>query len=80
LVLVTLAGFDVRFGSEADIGLAVVDVRFTPKSGHCRTTLGCPLCAKSGLMHRSNLSLFDHLVGCGEQCLRDGQAERFGAS
>jgi hypothetical protein len=23
------------------------DVRFTPKSGHCRTTAGCPLCAKS---------------------------------
>jgi hypothetical protein len=25
---------DVRFGSKADIGLASVDVRFTPKSGH----------------------------------------------
>jgi hypothetical protein len=25
---------DVRFGSKADIGLALVDVRFTPKSGH----------------------------------------------
>jgi hypothetical protein len=36
----------VRFGSKADIGLAPADVRFTPKSGHCRTTLGCPLFAK----------------------------------
>jgi hypothetical protein len=25
----------VRFGSKADIGLALVDVRFTPESGHC---------------------------------------------
>jgi hypothetical protein len=25
---------DFRFGSKADIGLAPVDVRFTPKSGH----------------------------------------------
>jgi hypothetical protein len=30
---------DVRFGSIADIRLAAVDVRFTPESGHCRTTL-----------------------------------------
>jgi hypothetical protein len=29
-------------------------VRFTPKSGHCLTTVGCPLCAKSGLMQCSN--------------------------
>jgi hypothetical protein len=26
---------DVRLGSKADIGLPTVDVRFTPKSGHC---------------------------------------------
>jgi hypothetical protein len=25
-------------------------VRFTPESGHCWAKLGCPLCAKSGLM------------------------------
>jgi hypothetical protein len=24
------------------------DVRFTPKSGHCRATVACPLCAISG--------------------------------
>ena len=41
-------GPNVRFGSKADIGLSPVDVRFTPRSGHCRTTLGCPLCAISG--------------------------------
>jgi hypothetical protein len=29
------------------------DVRFTPKSGHYRVQLGCPLCAKSGLLHCS---------------------------
>src|SRR6516165_2321587 len=40
-----------RDGSKADIGLAPVDVRFTPKSGHCRPRLECPLCAKS--RHRS---------------------------
>jgi hypothetical protein len=27
-------GFDVRFGSKADMGLSLVDVGFTPKSGH----------------------------------------------
>ena len=27
------------------------DVRFTPKSEHRSSMLGCPLCAKSGLMH-----------------------------
>jgi len=35
----------VRFGSKAGIGLLPVDVRFTPKSGHCRVTVRCPLCA-----------------------------------
>jgi hypothetical protein len=27
-------GFDVRFGSKADIGEGAIDVRFTPESGH----------------------------------------------
>jgi hypothetical protein len=39
---------DVRFGSKADIALRSRHVRFTPKSGHWQTTVGCPLCAKSG--------------------------------
>jgi hypothetical protein len=30
----------VAFGSKADIGLALVDVRFTPKSGHGSAELG----------------------------------------
>jgi hypothetical protein len=31
---------DVAFGSEADIGLASVDVRFTAESGHSRRHVG----------------------------------------
>jgi len=30
------------------VGKTPVDVRFTPNSGHCRATVGCPLCANSG--------------------------------
>jgi hypothetical protein len=41
------------------MGLPLIDVRFTPKSGHCRTTLGCPLCAKSG--HHSQFTR-DYIV------------------
>src|SRR6516165_2917607 len=44
---------DVRFGSKADIGVRPRDVRFTLKSGHRNSVVECPLCAKSGLMHRS---------------------------
>jgi hypothetical protein len=29
------------------------DVRFTPESGHVQCNSVCPLCANSGLMHRS---------------------------
>jgi hypothetical protein len=56
-------GRNVRFGSKADIPACSADVRFTPKSGHWQVTVGCPLCAKSGLMRCSKASLFDHLVG-----------------
>jgi hypothetical protein len=38
---------DGRFGSEADIRLALVDVRYSPKSGHCGASVGCPLSATS---------------------------------
>ena len=38
---------DVRSGSLADIRPKELDVRFTPKSGHWLSALGCPLCAKS---------------------------------
>jgi len=36
----------------ADVGLASIDVRFTPESGHRLNALGCPLCARSG--HRQS--------------------------
>ena len=39
---------NVRFGSKADMGLPLTDVRFTPKSGHCSARQRCPLSAKSG--------------------------------
>ena len=45
---------DVRFGSKADIRAPSSDVRFTPESGHRLSLSGCPLCARSGLLHRSN--------------------------
>src|SRR5262249_61218488 len=38
----------VRFGSQADIGASLHNVRFTPKSGHQLSVLRCPLSAKSG--------------------------------
>jgi len=34
-------------GSKVDIGLALVDVRFTSESGHSEARVRCPLCAKS---------------------------------
>jgi hypothetical protein len=37
-----LKGFDVRFGSLADIEAPPIHVRFSPKSGHCRV-MGAPL-------------------------------------
>jgi hypothetical protein len=42
------AALNVRFGSKADIGAGVADVRFTLKSGHFLRQLACPLSAKSG--------------------------------
>src|SRR5215469_3443670 len=38
---------DVRFGSKAEIAARPRNVRFTPKSGHQLSALGCLLCAKS---------------------------------
>jgi hypothetical protein len=38
----------VRFGSKADIALGLRHVRFTPKSGHQLSALGCQLCATCG--------------------------------
>ena len=54
------------------MGSPSVDVRFTPKSRHRLARWRCPLCAKSGLMHRSKKARsFDHLVGA-----RHGEAKR----
>jgi len=47
LVLGDSTEIDVRFGSKADMAAIPNDVRFTPKSGHWQTTVGCPVCAKS---------------------------------
>src|SRR6516165_7144037 len=52
---------EVRFGSKADIAASLINVRFTPKSGHQQSALGCPLCAKS---RHSGISS-DHLVRVG---------------
>ena len=49
---------DARFGSLADISGVLIDVRFTPESGHRRTRPPCPPCATSG--HQTNS--IDHLV------------------
>jgi hypothetical protein len=43
-------------GSKGNFSTELTYVRFTPESGHCRTTVGCPLCAKSGLKRRSKKS------------------------
>ena len=50
---------NVRFGSKADICSAKRHVRFTPKSGHVRCNLGCPLWANSGhqAVHSSSRSI-----------------------
>ena len=56
---------DARFTSKANIEATQTDVRFgskadilTPKSGHVRCNLGCPLCANSKLLHRSKQHLY----------------------
>src|SRR6516164_1303380 len=41
------SGPNVRFGSKADIAACLINVRFTPKSGHWNLVAQCPLCAKS---------------------------------
>ena len=43
---------NVRFGSKADIGAPPIDVRFTPKSGHC-LAVG----ARTADLHRGRRSL-----------------------
>jgi hypothetical protein len=45
----TSGPLNVRFGSKADIGVVLIYVRYSPKSGHRLSAPGCPLCAKSRL-------------------------------
>src|SRR5471030_2394853 len=54
------------------------DVRYASNSGQTQARLECPLCATSGLMHRSKKALFDHLVGLRKQRWGDREAERLG--
>jgi hypothetical protein len=62
---------NVRFGSKADIVRYQRDVRFTPKSGHCRTTVGCPrVLVPIALLFVANRKLHDFDV------LPDGGAAR----
>jgi hypothetical protein len=57
LCVTAIRSLNVRFGSKADIGSPPVDVRFTPKSGHCETSSSRPLCATNGLTHRHKRSI-----------------------
>jgi hypothetical protein len=43
LEVVKTALSNVRFGSKADISVVVIDVRFTPESGHRSARRQCPL-------------------------------------
>ena len=52
---------NVRFGSLADIGERISDVRFTPRSRHTQRRHRCPLSAKSG-----------HASSAGEVCAGPG--------
>jgi len=45
---------NVRFGSKADIGAYTRHVRFTPKSGHWLSVLGCPLVPKADICAAAN--------------------------
>jgi hypothetical protein len=49
----------VRYGSLADIGVEISDVRFTPESGHAHQRHRCPLCAMCGrlLVGKSKLDV-----------------------
>ena len=72
------SNWDVRFGSKADIEARPFNVRFTPKSGHCRATVGCLLCATSGCEQSQQVALFNHLVGALLEEQRNIEAERLG--
>jgi hypothetical protein len=64
---------NVRLGSKADIASIKCDVRFTPKSGHWRAIVECPLWANS----RHSAVSFDHLVGKRDQFIGYAETQRF---
>ena len=43
---------NVRFASQADVGLAPANVLFTPKSGHCRAPLNVRFVPKPEMSRR----------------------------
>jgi hypothetical protein len=59
----------VCFGSKADIKQRLTDVRFTPKSRHPSASRLSALCQKQTFCAAAKMTLFDHLVGAGEQGL-----------
>jgi len=59
----------VCFGSITDMAISSRDVRFAPNNGHYSGAQQRPLCANSGLMHRSKQRhSFDHFFYLGQQC------------
>src|SRR5262245_39764843 len=53
-------------------------VRFTSKNRHRSPPLSLPVSAKSRHMQCSTTLLFNHLVGAGEQCYRNFDANSLG--
>jgi hypothetical protein len=64
---------DVRFGSLAGLLRGGSDVRYTPEKG---TFAGASGMSAKG--QKRTLRLLDHLVGTGEHCRRNCEAERLG--
>ena len=67
---------DVRYGSKADMTERICDVRYSPKSGRWRATVGCPLCATTGLM-RCSKSIYSSPRGNPKELVWNLPAERF---
>jgi hypothetical protein len=63
-------------GGQEGFGRGAVPVRCYPESRHCSAPLACPLSPISGCerLQQAN-SLFDHLVGAGEQLWGNSEPE-----
>jgi hypothetical protein len=66
----------VRFGSLADNGERISDVRFTPKSGHAQRQHRCPLSAISGHIGKLFLVEADTTNLVTNLCVEGGLFER----